>query len=173
MSLPNYIANPVGIDFEIQRVQKYIQSRNVFELVYGKASTIYNEKEKSVCVYFRNGEYKDVLQNDTYISQIFFYFDGESTINDFIDSVTVNVLCFANLQKMFPNIEHRSEEELIILLRDYVKKASLDTWKLEKVIRGEKAFQEIGIEVEDYENLHPRFIFSLNYNISINNLNNC
>jgi hypothetical protein len=122
------IENPVGLDREIQRLQLLLLAQVPWlQLSYGKA---YRGSRKQAGsgkllyypeVYAGGREYRDVLPNDNVQAQSFFYPTGpvvnaarEPIANTLGLTQAVDLICWANLERVHKGATHRIEHELLL-----------------------------------------------------------
>lgn len=173
MIIPEYIENPVGIDREIQKMQRYLVGKTIVETVFGKATKIYAGKDTEPCVYIGANEYEAVLQSDHLKSHLVFFVDETSKIDGIYEVFNVSIIVFADLNKNYPNIKHRGEEEIINDVKFWVESNSNMIWKLTDVTRGaKKALSIFNMEIDDFLQQNPLFTFRLDYETKIINNNN-
>lgn len=120
------LEHPVGLDREIQRLQLLLLAELPWlQLSYGKAyrgsrkhngKTVYYPE-----VYAGDREYRDVLPNDNVQAQSFFYPTGpavnparEPQPGAISFSQAVDLIVWANLERIDPTKTHRFEHELVL-----------------------------------------------------------
>jgi len=164
MTIPPYIISPVGIDNEIQKVQKYLQTLNLVENCFGKAELIYNANKPEPYVYIGGTDYFELLQNDNVTSHLFFLPDTKSICIEYpIFQTDISVYVFANLKKVKPDVSMR-KEEIINDITDAIDNSSVQ-WILKNVTRDmQDALEKFNIK--DEKPLSPFFIFRLDYEAS-------
>src|ERR1035437_4055970 len=121
--------DPKGIDVGIIEVQKelFIELTNRGWTSYDSFDRAYRNKkgaDKIPEVYTDNGEYKEVLINDTKTATSFFLADEKRTY-DFekcLYSQGISIIFQANTKKLYPNVKHQPDEELIDTIRQAIKK---------------------------------------------------
>jgi hypothetical protein len=120
------IEHPVGLDREIQRLQLLLLAElSWLQLSYGKAyrgsRKVGSKVQYYPEVYAGEGEYRDVLPNDNVQSQAFFYPTGPA-VNPEREPIPgtlglrqpVDIIFWANLQRIDPTAKHRIEHELLL-----------------------------------------------------------
>lgn len=123
---PLIVERPVGLDYEIQRLQILLaQQLNWLTVSYGKAyrgsRKVGNKTVYFPEVYAGQKEYRDVLPNDNVVAQSFFYPAGpavnperEPIPNTLGFTQACDLIVWANLQKVDPTKEYRFEHELLL-----------------------------------------------------------
>lgn len=120
------LAEPVGLDAEIQRLQiLLLEELDWLQVSYGKAYRGSRKVDKKTFyfpeVYDASREYRDVLPNDNVRSQSFFYPTGpavnpeqEPTPNTLGFKQSVDLIVWANLERIDAAKKYRFEHELLL-----------------------------------------------------------
>jgi hypothetical protein len=125
---PLIVERPVGLDYEIQRLQILLaQQLDWLTVSYGKA---YRGSRKNAStgktvyypeVYAGGKEYRDVLPNDNVVAQSFFYPSGpyvnpqrEPVPQTLGFTQACDLIVWANLEKVDPSKNYRFEHELLL-----------------------------------------------------------
>lgn len=110
--------NPVGIDVSIDEIQLLLYNELLLKgwTNYESYHRVYkNESEKGVIpeVYKSDGNYEEVYFNDNFNATSFFITDDEySQKKDASYTSNVKVIFQVKLNKLYPNITHRADEEM-------------------------------------------------------------
>jgi hypothetical protein len=130
--------NPSGIDIPIGTFQvdlyNYILSKynlvpenyNCYARVYRNVVTGSNGREYLPQAYIGNGEYTDILFDDTVALQSFFDIGEavERSGDDLYDKVHIHLYFFVNLQLLFPNSTERMDIELLNAISQFAMESS-------------------------------------------------
>lgn len=170
----NYtIENPVGLDFEIQKIQNHLfENLNWGDIdIYGRVyKNPIEKKGLTLEAYIGNNEYKDVLTDDTKTANIFFIEDPiHNTKEGILFNNKVKIVFMVNLNKVYPNIRHRADSEVKIEIIELIK--SLNIITIEKIEKGVKlVLSEFDIKLNDMQPFHT-FSISGNMSYYISNIN--
>lgn len=113
--------NPVGVDVAIDKLQRDLYEGLTVGFgwtgyeAYHRAYKNYNKGQIIPEIYTGANEYKDVLFDDTKNVSSFIIINDERPFTPNLSKFTVNlaVIFQAKLDKLFPVITHRADEELI------------------------------------------------------------
>ena len=164
----------VGIDNAIQSLQQYLYSKLVsFGIAnYESYGRVYKNGKNGKLIperYDENREYEEVLFNDKYDMTSFFAI-ADVTQFDEKPKNTVSIIFQLKLDKVFPLISHRADEEfinlIIVLLEKSPKKVNIKS-----IARGidqvYKEFDKTKIKFTDMQDFNVvRFDIELNYEYS-------
>lgn len=183
------IANPVGIDVPIRKMQEYLHTRlmtswgldpedaddlKIYEC-YGRCYR--NKKDNSYIaeVYTGSNQYKEVYWNDS-LNAISFFGTSTSVRHDKAESTEVHIVFFVNLAKLKPSLTNRADEEVRIDVLNAIgthrfgfRYTGYETG-IENVLR-----EYPGSRRDDRlkaADMHPIHCFRLNFTLNYNN-NNC
>lgn len=124
---------PEGIDLVVDRAQSelFVQLIKFGWRNYKSYHRAYKNKiGKSVVpeVYDQNGDYIEVLFDDTFSATSFFIVDDKRYYDSDVFTITqdVSMIFQANVKKLFPAIKHRADEEMIDQVRRSIKRANWD-----------------------------------------------
>jgi hypothetical protein len=121
------ITNPKGMDFCINQLQSWLQSelfaRWEIDPDVPAESNRYkflprvnrNPDEKNGFIaelYLGNGEYKEVYWDDTLTGFTWFGLGSKILQEDGQQVADIHLVTFANLKKLYPDIDHRADNEL-------------------------------------------------------------
>ena len=166
--------NAVGIDAQIQNLQSYLYT----ELTDVEGWTNYesyeraykNKKNDSTIPEIYIGEYLEVLFNDKFSATSFFLTEDNETISDNLCSSKISLIYQVQLNKLFPSVPHRADEELREMLKMLLKKNpyGFDLVGVQVGIDNVYADLDVNIDyTDDMQNFHVvRFDLELNYNIT-------
>jgi hypothetical protein len=179
------IENPVGLDREIQRLQLLLLAQVPWlQLSYGKA---YRGSRKQAGsgkllyypeVYAGGREYRDVLPNDNVQAQSFFYPTGpvvnaarEPIANTLGLTQAVDLICWANLERVHKGATHRIEHELLL---DVLRVLNEDgqVRMLRVFTTNEEIFRGFSLELVDAEKAlrQPFAGFRVQLELSVSNV---
>lgn len=106
--------DPVGIDLEIQDIQRKLYERLGFQNIdgYGRAYIIEKDGEKVPAHYLKGTDYKELLIDDR-ITGLFFFIPESNTSKDGSKvSTDINLYFFMNIEIIKPDVAHRPDEEV-------------------------------------------------------------
>ncbi len=157
----NRKTNPVGIDKEIDRIQKRIYQPLVDlwrELdVYGRAYKKQTEDGISLEVYKGNGEYEKILYSEG--NKIFFVQGDKPSIKNSYAKNDLWLVCILNLDEI-SNISHRADEEahvdLVSLLQNDLTGIEYGMNNLKRVVEDAFSFGNF-----KYSDIHPYHVFTI------------
>ena len=155
----NLKTEPVGIDYEIQRIQQYLYDKlsNWNLECFGRAEIIENKP----LVYQKKNDYKEVLFIDGNTNGKFFFVDSEKTSfsKPFLKT-EVDLYFLLDTKKIKTSITHRSDEEIRMDILNVLKKRTKEI----EIIKGQKALSDFKTELKDMQPYHfIKFSFELKY----------
>ena len=179
------VENPQGLDAEIQRLQQLLGTELAWLSVsYGKAYRAARKDpanpKKSVYypeVYAGKREYRDVLPNDNVVSQSFFHPTGPAVNNEreMLPGTLgltqgVDLIFWANLERIAPDVAHRIEHELLLdVLRVLNQDGQLRVLRV--FTTNEEIFRGFSLELVPETALrHPYAGFRLQLELSVLNV---
>lgn len=169
--------DPKGIDYGIHELQKEL----FIELTkdagwkdydsYDRAYKNNKGSDKIPEVYIGKGEYKEVLYTDKETVTSFFLTDDKRTYDyeKYLWTQNVSIIFQANLSKLYPNVKHQADEEMIDTVRNAIKKKYWDNRLIEIITGIEKVYDSLKLSYDkkdfaDMGNLGiARFNFKMFY----------
>lgn len=116
------IVDPVGIDILIASIQDRSFNNLITNGVgdwtdanYESYARAYvNPKKEGTIpeVYTGDREYKEVLMDDTFVASSFFLVDDSRVFDESQFTLSISIIYQADIQKLFPSILHRADEEM-------------------------------------------------------------
>ena len=170
--------NPKGIDAGIDILQ-----RDLFvELVkqgwknydsYDRAYRNTKGADKIPEVYVGNNEYKEVLMDDRLIASSFFLTDDKRTYDyeKLLWTQDISIIFQCNIAKLYPNVVHQPDEEMINTIRLAIKAKYWDN-RLEEIITGfEKVYDSLKISYsnKDFTDMADYSIARFNFKMVYSN----
>jgi len=166
--------SPVGIDVEIDRLQKalykHLTSTNIGWTDYESYHRAYKNEtndNRKWEVYVSGKEYKEVLFDDKFNATSFFIVSDTYEAVDQIGMFQTNVSLIMQLKldEMYPSIAHRADEEahrdVIIGLNN-----SNTNNKVTGVTKGiRNVYTEIGYGANKFDDMHPHHVFRVNMEV--------
>lgn len=143
--------NPKGIDFAIHDLQRelFIELIKKFDWRnYDSYDRVYkNSKGKDVIpeAYVGNGDYKEVLYNDKVAITSFFLVEDKRTYDyeKFLFTQNVSIIFQSDLEKLFPQVKHQPDEEMVDEIRRAIKKRYWEN-RLTEIITGvDKVYESL------------------------------
>ena len=158
--------NPVGIDKPIQKLSKRLYDGLGYSNIdaYGRAYLMKDNDDKVKphrYIEDSNGEYTEILFNDT-LNGHFFFLDNPETkpfTGVFIET-QVDIIFFFNLENLKPDIDHRADEEIRNEIMAVLERERY--FETTNIIKDEDALA--GFET-DLEAIQPRFFLKVTGNI--------
>ena len=167
---------PKGIDFGIDLLQKDLFS----ELVklswrdYDSYDRAYRNKKGSDVfpeVYIGKGNYREVLFNNKETVTSFFLTEDKRTYDfeKFMWSQGISIIFQANLDKLYKDVKHRADEEMINTILKAIKKSFWDNRMTEIITGFEKVYETLKLSYNNKElddmgcNCIVRFNFKMIY----------
>lgn len=108
--------NPVGLDVVLDIIQRKIYTLKDTWGVnldgYPRCQIIVRDNKKTIEAYLGNDEYSGSLVFSE--ENKFFFLAGESVehVSDTFYKTTIELYCIVNLKDIYPNIQHRADEEV-------------------------------------------------------------
>jgi hypothetical protein len=111
--------NPVGIDKWIGRFQTQQQREipalfGVDEslcLFYGRAEKVTERDVEKNVIYISDDKYEPIGMNNRYSFISYFILNGTPDFSDSIWNATLEMYCHGDLSKLYPDTDHRADEE--------------------------------------------------------------
>ena len=164
---------PKGIDKVIDDIQNLLNTEllwsdfNCYPRIY-KEETEQGIKPMN---YVGNGDYRDVFFNDNIDGSCFFYPEDKRTgVNGYFTNVKLSIVFQIKLNKLYPIITHRADEEshndVILALR---KKGQYEL--IELVVGYKNVYSEFDTSLVKYDDISDYHVFRVDLNVSVNN--NC
>lgn len=159
---------PVGIDKQIQRMQQYLYDKIVANWScevegYGRAYVDTVKDSVKPRVYLSNGEYKEMLTDDT-ISGVHFFFiehNAETLAHTCHSTNDVDLIVIVdNLAKVKANVTHYADEEIKEDVKSWIKQF----WIMESVVKGEDALD--GFDTSQIHFVYPYHVFKISGTIN-------
>jgi hypothetical protein len=104
---------PKGVDYVIDKIQNGL-NKNLNWTNYTCNHRAYkNEKDGAIIaeLYTRNGNYTDCLFDDKLDASSFFLVDDSKKIKDGVISQRISIIFQLKLNKQYPTVQHRADEE--------------------------------------------------------------
>ena len=161
-------ATPIGIDKQIQRMQQYLHDKIVANWAcevhaYGRAYVDTVKDSVKPRVYLSNGEYKEMLTDDT-ISGVHFFFiekNAEVLSHTCHSSNDVDLIFIVDdLTKVKSSITHYADEEIKEDVKSWVKQF----WLMDSITKGEDALE--GFDVSQLHFVYPYHVFKISGKIN-------
>jgi hypothetical protein len=164
--------NPIGIDKEIDHLQKIIfknlcKKWSVEASSYNCFCRAYKNQQKNGYIpefYVGNNEYMELFFDDTvFVTSFFIVADKTNIIMNGCQTVVSLIFC-VDISKL-KNLPHRADEEVRQDVLDTLQ--ALDLISVETGINN--VFREFSVSSIKYRDLHPLHCFRLNFNIIYQN----
>ena len=163
--------SPVGIDVPIIQLQTYLYEGLSFGNweSHDRAYTTEAENGLRAEIYTRKGEYEEIFFNDTFDCTSFFIVNPIVDYNEpsYLASQEASLIFQVKLNKVFPNVAHRADEEFrnAIIERLKTYPAGLILNSTETGIRNVyREFEQGRIKYTDMSDFHVlRLNFDINY----------
>lgn len=148
--------NPVGVDAVIDKLQRdlFIELTVRFGWrdydSYPRAYRNRKEGDTIPEVYTSNGDYKEVLFNDKETVTSFFLTDDKRTYEQGNSVFTqwVSIIFQANLAKLFPDIQHRADEEMIDNIFKALKNKNWEGKFVEVITGVDKVYESLKLSYD-------------------------
>ena len=171
---PAYITSPIGIDKPIQKLQKHLLSKVSWLTTganpYNFGRVYRNETKDGIVpeVYDSNNEYINILPDDNVNGMCFFDVPNDIELVNRSANTSINIVFFINLEKSFPNVANRADENAI---NDIIQNCERYGFELQSVIKGTKVFDAFNYSRKYLDDMQPYFIFAiecdLNYEYNV------
>jgi len=164
----NTKASPVGLDVQIQNLQEYLYDRLsiIWTCSIEGYGRVYSDNVNGSIIprwYNSDGEYKDVLHNDTIKGVHFFFIENDyasniPNTNLFTSNVDLIVIV-DDITSVKPNVVEYADEEILADVRGLIKKG----FEITSVTKGENALD--GFDISKVHFVHPYHVFKISMNI--------
>ena len=158
--------NPIGLDLQLQRIQKRIDSIGWGDIdVYGKLQI--NEKNKGVKVieaHIGSGEYKDVFVDDTK-NAVFGFLVSDNRDKLAMIKCNVRLICSCRVDKIYNTTETMDEETILDVLK-VISEQILQINQNNITTGFDSVFEGVSIEKFKFRNRYPWFNFSISFMLS-------
>jgi len=134
-------------------------------------------------VYYGQKEYKEVFTNDNLKSFIFFDVeqirntDYQGNTSKYMLTAIVRLIASANLLRIYPDLVHRANENLIKDIETAVNsyKSKYGSWKLTAIKEGvNNVFSNYNYVISDkLVNMQPLYIVAFEFQVTYNNNTKC
>ncbi|MFC5046900.1 hypothetical protein ACFSTE_15790 [Aquimarina hainanensis] len=148
--------NPVGVDVLIQELQTKLYERLSFENIEGFGRVYLDERHDSIVPvhYAGNGEHTEVLIDDRYTLRYFFV-ENETTESQMTMSATeVDIIFLVNLEKAYPDIKHRADEEFKREIYRLFRKTRFFYLSKMTITKGKEALEDFKHNLIDMQPYH-------------------
>jgi len=173
----NRITNPVGVDVEIDKIQKKTYTKLV-ELwgnldMYGRVHKVTTKDGVSVERFLGNGEYEKVLFSEG--NKVFFLQGDNPSFNLGTTSNDVWMICILDVNAVRP-LQHRGDEEahmdVVTILSDFMPLSNItaveyEIANLSRVV--EEPFQLTNFNMTD---IHPFHVFMVKFKVNYSLIKN-
>ena len=169
---------PQGIDAGIDILQKdlfiaLVKSNWTDYDSYDRAYRNIRGSDKIPEVYKGKGEYKEVLINDNETVTSFFLTDEKRTYDyeKYLWEQNISIIFQANLSKLYPNIVHRADEEMINTIRLAIKSKYWDNRVTEIITGFEKVYDSLKLSYDkkDFTDMGQYSIVRFNFKMTYSN----
>lgn len=164
--------NPIGIDDIIDAIQLELSDAcgledvewDNFPRAYRNPEA-YKQGRFIPEIYLSNGDYQECLMNDNVALTSFFYVTDNRDINfqDIITPFNLVVQC-SDLDSIFPNINHRADEELITAFLKALNR--VPGIELNKIITDvDNVYREFDTENVKFDDMGKFFVFRVEMSV--------
>lgn len=170
---------PVGVDAVISKMQRdlFIElTKNFGWKNYESYHRAYKNKKGDDLLpeaYTEKGEYKEVLFDDTKTVTSFFLVDDQRTYDStsFCYTQEISIIYQARLEKLFCEVKHRADEELIDNIRLAIKKKNWDVQLFEIITEVDKVYDslKIGYDKKAFDNMGDFAMARFNFRVVYTN----
>lgn len=160
--------SPVGVDVLIGDFQKYLFNSLGFANWDSYHRVYINPSERGLIPerYEGNNEYNEVFYNDNFDITTWFFVASERPITDGgLVEVTVSMIVQADIQKLYPLVDHRADEELNNAIQlaseSYVKSSVFELETVKTTI--DKVYQEFDKSQINFEDMSNQYVARFEY----------
>jgi hypothetical protein len=185
MTLPNVptIINPVGVDREISRLQNYLVENIATSDYYGAGYTVYGRVYRSKIgnnqyqpmIHTGNGNYIDLRNSDfTSGAYSFFYVEDDRPFDERYQA-NIHLVTFMKLDKIFPDIIHRADEEAHKIMDFFLSKNPFGFNITGLYVGLDNVYNgfDVDSDMSEYQPFHSfKFSLELKYNYNFNSCKN-
>lgn len=145
------IENPVGIDKPIKRLQKALYDKLEYSEGYGRIYKTEIDGRKEVPSYFLKDtqDYIEVLTDDSLVGSFFFVEYYRTKVNGPKYETQVDIIFQANIERMYPNIKHRADEEMMEDVMSVLERFKF--YEVTDVVKGINALTGFHHQLKDYQ----------------------
>lgn len=144
-------SNPKGIDKPIQLMQLMIQKEIDFDIdIYGRIYLI-KKDDKTIPVYHqKDNDFKEVIPTSENNSKGCLFFIESNTTNSrqTISETDVEIIAIVNIQELFKENTHVSDEELKVLFYEILKKYRFFYSTEITITKGNQALRSIDTDLK-------------------------
>lgn len=165
--------NPVGVDTVINDMQNRVWDHLAsFQSDWDSHPRCYvnpkgQDKSKNTAEFFSNNDYTDVLMSDKVALSTFWLADQNRTYSRTIvtQRVSLIVQC-SDLTKLYPEITHRADEELLSAFVDAHESFRIGRQALESIDVGvDEAYSGLDTSDLKFDNMNEFFVFRMNFTV--------
>jgi len=162
--------NPIGIDKKLLKIQNKLSELTWDNFdVYGKLYINQKNGEKIAEAFVGDGEYREVLIDDTKTA-VFGFFIGDNRGGLNMIRVPVELVCSCRLDKIDDENERNDEEVLLTVLKKIKRETGLLEPQEREIKTGlSNVFNRVSIEKFQYRDMHPWFNFSIAFDLIYKN----
>ena len=170
--IPANITVPFGIDLPIQALQTDL-SNKLSWLSHSFGRAFKNEDKDGQFVpecYVGGDEYQELLPDDSVDAMCFFDVDDSVSFENRQSKTNVRIIFFINLEKCFPTLSHRADENAIVDIYDILKSYA-HGWELTDVKKiAKNIFAEYNYTQSWLDDMQPYFVCSFECELTYNYL---
>lgn len=170
------IEKPVGIDYELQEMQKMFIASLWPDISTAKKQFNHRvfsnirDGEKVPEIYVKNGEYQEVLFDDRLSALSWFdVSDTAETYDRTCYNQVVGLFFLVNLNNLYPTMAHRAVEEAHLAVQKIIMKRPT-SFRITSLITGESAYGDYDTSKLRFPNMQPwhvfKFVCTVNYELN-------
>lgn len=156
--------NPVGIDYEINKLQKYIHNKTESWNIesFGRTELVDNK----LLIFESDSDYSEVIALNENFNGRFFFVDSNVTTEKAKELKTeVSIVFILDISRIKSDIPHRADEEVKIELLNIIRKKTRSEIS---ILKGEEVLISYESDLKDLQPYHfLKFSFELNYNNNV------
>jgi len=156
--------SPVGLDVQIQKLQQHLYDKlgALWSCDIDAYGRVYKDNDKDSTkprYYNNNGEYKELLTNDSVKGVHFFFIENDETSNlpdVHLYSSNVDLIVIVDdIRTVKPNVNHYADEEIKEDVRNNIRKG----FTINSVVKGDSALD--GFDISKLHFVYPYFVFKI------------
>jgi hypothetical protein len=164
--------NPVGLDERIALIQKALHdgleqkgwtNYYAYERVYINPQKILNQTSNIPELYNGNNNYREVYYNDKHNAESYFITPNTRSVESDYVSVSLGVIFQLDLSKIYPDIDHRADEEAHNDVMNVLTKISYIGNVTEIVTGVENVYSGLDTDSVQLTDMQPCHVFRINF----------
>lgn len=166
-----------GVDLPVSKLRNLFanylwQIPGIRHEYYAVAYRNRDKQENAIAELFvgkeKGRDYKECMFTDK--TDVLCFFDVEDNVTDLDErpKVEVNIIFAVNLQKLYPDLDYRANEEAYSAVKAVMSRVSQESIRPIGISKGLSAYGDLSIENLRSFNMHPWHTFAINTEMTVN-----